>query len=402
MKRIFGAVKLLFCNHWRGLLIFIIVAVLAVLALSFKFDSLVPGQNQFETDALTAIDQPSKPWTRAVNAPYNLTAHYIGDAIDNQLLGTRITSVIICLFATIFFFYILKMWFTTRIATIGSLLFITSSWLLNISHQGAYFSLLVLGPLLILTPLFWYLKTKKHSLLAFLLFTVGIAIAAYIPYMPLLAAIVLTVMILKEKPRLAKLKTLHIVIAAVIYFLLLAPLFMSLLSHPGQIKELLGIPVEIVSLKQYFINLSYSVSMVFAFSPVQPELHLGNLPMLNFFDTAMFIIGIYYFINRFNSKKSLIIFGAIIMFLLLLPLSPIYQMNAAVLLPFIYILVLAGIIELLNLWFSFFPRNPWARSLGIALIVVAIGFSCFYHLHRYYVAWPSTPETKAAYMLKSN
>jgi hypothetical protein len=398
MKRFLRAAA----SHWRGIISIIIIATLAVLTLSLKLNTLIPGQNQFETATISSLNQAPEPWVRSVNTTYLLPAYYMGKLVHDPLLGARLTSVIFCLLATACFFYVIKLWFNIRIATIGSLLFITSSWLLTIAHQGAPFSLLVLSPLLILTPLAWYLKTKNHHSMAFYLLAAGIAVAVYTPYMIWLAAIVLTILVIREKSRLASMKSRHIIIASAIYFLLLLPLCASLLSHPGQIKELLGIPLEIVGVKQYFANLFYGFSMIFLIAPAQPELHLARLPMINFFETAMFVLGVYYFLERKSSKRSLIVFASSIIFLLFLPLSPTFQLQAAILLPFVYVFILAGIVELLNQWFASFPRNPLLRSLGIIMVVVTIGFSCFYHLQRFYIAWPNASETKTSYVVKSN
>jgi hypothetical protein len=76
-------------------------------------------------------------------------------------------------------------------------------------------------------------------------------------------------------------------------------------------------------------------------------------------------------------------------------------MLAAILLPFVYLAVMSGIIELLNNWFAFFPRNPMIRNLGVALISIMIGLSCYYHLYNYYIAWPNAAETKSSYVVQS-
>jgi hypothetical protein len=129
-------------------------------------------------------------------------------------------------------------------------------------------------------------------------------------------------------------------------------------------------------------------------------MHLGHMPMLDIFSSAMFLLGIYYYFSRLPKRRSVIIFASFIILLLVIPLSNTYQIAATVLLPLVYICIIAGIVEILNQWFLYFPRNPLARNIGVALIVVAIGFSSFYHLQSYFIAWPGSPQTKAVYMLK--
>ena len=73
-----------------------------------------------------------------------------------------------------------------------------------------------------------------------------------------------------------------------------------------------------------------------------------------------------------------------------------------ILLPIIYAFAIAGLIELMKRWFSYFPRNPLARNFGVAMLVIAISLTSFYQMERYYVAWAQSPETRAVYMIEYN
>ena len=387
-------------KHWRGIVCAIVIAILAILTLGFKFNNLVAGQNQFEVSTLANLKHFPKPWIRAVNAPYTMPAYLIGKSFHNSLYGARISSVILGLIATACFFFLLKIWFNARIATVGSVLFITSSWLLHLSHQATPFTMLVLAPLLILMTLAWYLRTKKHKSIAFYSFAAALGVAAYVPFMPWILVAMLVILVLREKEQLSVLKYKQITVAALIYFILLLPLFVSLLSHPGQLRELFGIPVVWPSFGLYFSQLYHTIIMMLIWSPAQSELHLGHLPLLDIFSSAMFLLGLYYYIRRFPKRRSVILLVCFGLLIMVLPLSASYQLNASVLIPFIYVCIIAGIVELLNQWFVYFPRNPLARNVGVVLVVIAIGFTSFYHLQNYYVAWPKSSQTKAAYMVK--
>jgi len=279
-------------------------------------------------------------------------------------------------------------------------LFITSSWLLHTTHLATPLILLVFGPLLAIAALTLFLRTKNHHSLAFFLLAAALAITAYIPYLPWIVMIAFVVILFFERKLISGLKTWQIITAATIYSLILLPLFTSLIRYPGQLHELLGIPKVLPTLEVYFHSFLYTMSMIAFRSAPFPELHLGRLPMLDIFSAAMFALGLYYFATRIKSRRSIILFASMICMLLLVPLAPLYQLSATILLSFVYLCVVSGIVELLNQWFSYFPRNPWARNFGVAMIVVAIGFASFYHLERYFIAWPNTPETKTVYVVK--
>lgn len=401
MKKIVTVALAWLGDHWRGVVSAIIITALAVVTLSLELNTLIPGQNRYETTTLQSLSSFPAPWYRAVNAPYMMLAYSVGSIINNPLVGARITSVFFGLIATGCLFFILKLWFNVRIATIGSLLFITSSWLLHTTHQATPLILMVLMPLLTLAPLAWFLRTKKYRALSFILLAAALGLAMYVPYMPWIIVVTLLVLIFQEKKILRDLKRWQLLTAAALYGLILLPLFISLLHAPGQLRELIGIPAVFPSLTTYTAQMGHSIISLFIVSEPLPELHLGTLPLLDIFSSVMFLLGIYYFASRIKHRRSIILFAILILLLTIIALSSSYQIAQTILLPIIYIFIIAGIVELINQWFGYFPRNPWARNFGIGLIVVAIGFASFYHLERYFIAWPNTPETKSVYVVKS-
>jgi hypothetical protein len=401
MKPFISKVGRWFARHWRALLYLVIIAGIAVFALGLRLNNLVPGQTQYETDTLASLDSFPKPWQKVTNIPYLMPAYLIGKLLNNPLLGARITSVIFCLLATVCIFFIIKFWLKTRLAMVGSLLFITSSWLLNISHQATPLSWMVLAPLLLILTLTWSLKTKKHKILAFYSFAISMALAAYCPYAFWIIATALVVLIVKGRHKLSEFKTRHVFMAAAIYFILLFFLFFGLTNHPGQIRDLLGIPAQLPSIGQYFSNLAGTLSMLFIRGNTLPESHIGNLPFLDAFSGAMFLLGIYYFVRRLPKRSSLIFLISFVTLLIILPVNPQYMLASAILLPLVYLAVISGIAELLGHWFIFFPRNPMIRNLGVALVTIVIGLSCYYHLSNYYIAWPNSAATKTTYVLQS-
>lgn len=401
MKQVFNATIGWLGVHWREVISFIVISFIAFLALSTQINHLVPGQNRFETTTLSSLQKIPEPWFRAVNAPYMVPAYLTGKIIDNPLHGARITSAIFGLLSVALFFLLIKLWFNNRIATVGSLLFLTSSWFLHASHQATPFILMVFSLLALFTPLAWFLRTKKHKNLAFVLFAIALSLSTYVPYIPWVVAITMTVLVIKENKALLKLNSWVIIFSAVIYFALLSPLFISLASHPGQIKELLGLSSQLPTINQYLANIYHGGLMISIKSIPLPEIHLGNLPLLDLFSSAMLFLGLYYYLKRMPKRRSLIILSSLLLLILILALSPNYQLWNVVLLPLIFMCIIAGIVELLNQWFSYFPRNPLARNVGVAIVVIAIGFTCFYHLERYFIAWPNSSDTKSVYVVKS-
>lgn len=389
-------------DHWRGLASTLIVATLAVLTLSLQIDLVMPGQNKFETATLASIRDSVLPWNNPVNAPYKVTAFIAGKVVGNPLQGARMVSVLFGLLATACLFYVLKKWFNIRMATVGSLLFITSSWLLHISHIAAPYILMIFAPLACLAAFSWLIRTKKYKIFAILTFVATLAFSAYVPYMFWVLVVTLAVLVLQSKDKVRAIESWQWVAGGTLYAVLVAPLVIGIITEPSVVRQLLGIPAQLPSISEYASNLVNLILTPFFRSPLLPEVHLGRLPLLDIFSTTMFILGIYYYAQRITNRRTVILFSCFAILLAVIPLSGGYLLNATILMPLIYICVITGIVELLKQWFSYFPRNPLARSLGVGFVVVAIGFTSFYHLQRYFIAWPNTPDTKAVYVVKSN
>lgn len=387
-------------EHWRGIASTLIVATIATLTLSLQVGTLVPGQNKFETETLQTIQTFPKPWNTPVNAPYLVPSYLLGKATGDQLQSARIVSVVYGLIATACLFYVAKRWFNIRIATVGSLLFITSSWLLHVSHMATPLILLVVAPLLCLASVNWLLRTKNNKHWAVFSLALSIAFAAYVPYTIWILLATVAVITLQSREKLKQIEPWQWLAASSLYILLLLPLFVGIVRDLSVVKILLGIPNQFPNFIEYLERMGNLVLFLFFRAPLLPELHLGRLPMLDIFSTAMFILGVYYFAMRRTNRRALILGFSFLLLFLILPLSDRYQLYATILLPLVYLVIISGIVELLQQWFSYFPRNPLARSIGVGLVVIVIGFTSFYHLQRYFIAWPNTPDTKNVYVVQ--
>jgi len=120
-------------------------------------------------------------------------------------------------------------------------------------------------------------------------------------------------------------------------------------------------------------------------------LGLGRLPMLDIMSIFMFLLGLYYYERRLSMRRSKTLFGGLLVGLFVTSLTGFSVYKLSILLPIIYIFIAGGVNEVITRWLSVFPRNPVARSFGIGILAVSIGFLANYHLMRYFVARPGNP-----------
>lgn len=391
-----------FKEHWRGFVVTIIIGCLATITLGLQINTLIDGQNKFETITLEHLQNFPNPTERMINAPYLVPAYIVGTIADNMLLGARATSVIFGLLATVVLFMLLKRWFTTQIASVGSLLFVTSSWVLAVSHQATPLILLIITPLLLLVSLTKYVNAKQHVYASFLLLVASLALAAYVPFMFWPIIVVLGAMSYLYRHKLQQLSKKQILIAAGLYALLLVPMLISVTQYPGQLKELIGIPMILPDVTTYAKNFLWQFSTLFFVAQPFPELYVGSLALLDIFSVAMVFLGIYHFVKYMPKRRKFSFAFLVIVLAFVVPLSTIYQIPMTAYIPIIYILIASGVYELLRQWFSYFPRNPIARNSAVVIVAILIGLATLYNLQRFYIAWPNAPETKTVYVVQSN
>ena len=388
-------------GHWKGVLLGIIISALAIFTLSLQISTLVDGYNKYEAATLVYLESFPNPFERMINAPYLLPAYAVGSAIDNMLIGARIVSVLYALIATLALFSVTRKWFNAQYAAVGSLLFITSAWVLAISHQATPLILLAVAPLLIIAALTYYIRTKR-VFLSFMLLVGSLAFSAYIPFMfwPILVTILTLTLVYRHT--LTKLSKKQIIISSVVYFILLLPLIISVMQYPGQLREFIGIPIELPTIQTYATNFIWQFSTIFIYSPPFPEIYIQKLPLLDIFSATMALLGIYHFVKYMPKRRKIAIGSLMLVLIFLVPLWDPFQIPLTLYIPFMYIFIVSGIFELLRQWFSYFPRNPFAKNIAVIVIAVLIGLATLYNLQKFYIAWPNSPDTKSVYMVQSN
>jgi len=380
---------------WQILSTLAIVAFLLGLLLFGRLDSLLPAYSPTEVQSALS----SRPFTEIinnpVNAPYKLTVFFFSYITSNPLLATRLAAATFGI-ATIILFYVgMRNWYRRRIAFLATVLFACSAWFLHTARFGSP-DILLPCAVLLLTVCGYWIATAKYSRYSYVAAIIALSLCMYVPGLLWLlgvAAVVRRKDIALLSLRLNARQRAIVIGTAVV--LVILPLLVSIIRNPHVGLELLGLPNAWPGLVEIGKNLLYVPVSLFAFTPVNPELQLGRLPLLDIFGVVMFVLGAYYYFKHrtLDRTKLLLVFLAISTVLIAID-GPV---SIAIMLPAIYVIVTGGIAQLLGRWLEVFPRNPLAKSVGITLITIAVLASCLYNIRAYFVAWPNAPETKAIY-----
>jgi hypothetical protein len=366
--------------------------------LFFMLGTLFPKLNIQE---LSFVSQ-SQIFHLLINNPLNLLMKLPEYALFKfHLRGIaeiRSVSVIYLLAYTALFFYIVKSRNSNRIAFFSTLLFASSTWLL-ISARSATPNILYLSPLLVIATVTIFKQIPQKKLSAFLLITL-VGLLLYIPGMIWFLFFVAIWSREQVKDFVKKIPDWLIVLGLFWAMILLLPLIYALMHSTIDLAQFIGLPEKLPTITTYFGNLLRVPMHLFLRGPFAPGEWIGRLPILDVFSSFMFVLGIYVCWLNWTLEYSKMLIGALGFSVLLIGLGGVFDIT--MILPFVYLIISLGLAFFLQQWFTVFPRNPIARGLGLATIIVIVSVTLIYHLSRYYIALPHTTSNISSQVISLN
>lgn len=377
-------------ESWHGVL-FLLAGLTAFAGLyGYKLGSLVAGNSIFEQPGFLGITSKSTIIQDIAFGPLKVAQAIAVKIDDPNATLLRILSAITVLAGVLALFLVLDRWHTQRVAIIGTLLFATSSYTLHqgrfAGHEVAY---LAVVPLILLAGIWLRSKRDVTKLPIALILS---ALLLYIPgvWLPLLVvAIFFRKRLLLAWKYVGKRSRL---IGGVGFGLTVLPIIYSLIRYPSQLPTYLGYDrITESGLGTALRQLADIPDQLLWHGPNEPIKWVTGTPILDIATITFIILGTYSYLRGRHPVRARLL-GMLLITGIVLASTSVY-VTVAFLLPIAYILATNGIAYLLQSWFTVFPKNPAARSLGIVLVFLLVAVTSFYHLKRYYVAWPNSPAT---------
>jgi hypothetical protein len=381
-------------KRYRYLLAVSSVGVVIGVLLTTQITTLFKNPNPIEVDNIKTLSQTTI-LHNPTDSPYYLIAR-IFDLFTAPLSALRLTAAMFGLFTALLLCYTLRQWFSDRIAVAGTLFVVTSSWFLAFSRIGAPFVMGAFWLSLFIAIGTWRTYTTK-PLLTDSLIILAAGLSLYTPKYIWLAVIGVFVLAIRRRKQLYILPRKHQWLLPLILLVTSAPLIYAGIRNVSIIDNLLGIDSLPINFPEFLSRVFQNVSEIFFRGTISPSISLGRLPLLDIFSIVMVALGLYYFERRITLRRSqfLFAFGALAIFLVSMTEFDVGSLS--IMFPIIMLIAIGGIVDILQRWLGSFPRNPVARSIGVCLLVAAIGFTSFYHLQRYFVAWGNNPAAIEAH-----
>lgn len=386
--------KAFLARVWQPLLTAVVGGGLTVFLLGYRLGSLTTGMSASELQALAGTASLKAIAENPLFLPFKLGEYLVFKLGINLPITVRAVSAIIGFFCVWGFYLLLKRWHTWRIAVLGTLMFLCSSWFLATARSATPTILYVFNVLSIIFigALVHQKKASKSSLL------LAAVCSAILIYSPGLIWLLLIGIIWQYKGVLSLLKQNPIWLwlsAALLFVALLAPAGYATYKDPHFVLELLSIPKQFMPLT--ILKSFVVVPKELFISGPKDAWWLAHLPIMDIFTGALFVVGIYkYYLRRKLTRTYFLLWMSAILVLLIAVLG----VPTVAMLPIVYIVIVSGLTLLLQQWFTVFPLNPIAKYVGFGLMTLAVLCSCWFQINRYMVAWQHNAVTKQAYQLK--
>lgn len=381
---------------WHSLTLYGGLLGLLGAALYWRLGSLVPGYHPAELQTYQASLSLSQLFDNPLNAPFLLVVKALSYVFPDGLLSVRLAATLFGAATLILFAVLLRQWHDTRTAIIGTLLFGVSAWFLHTARFGTP-EVLLFGVFLLTVCGFW-LKQRK-SWLALLVCFLGTAALLYVPGMIWFVGLGI-VWQWKTLDRIFKKHLVTVTIAGLAMLGALAPLGWALYRDHSLIRPFLGLPQDWPAPLEMARNVLEIPFHFLVKNEANPAIWLGTAPVLDVFSLVMFVLGGYLYLRHVKLARTPLFIAIMLLAVVLMAIgSPI---TFSVIMPFVYLVIAAGIAHLFNQWFMVFPRNPIARGIGLTFICLLTALVCAYHLTHYFVGWPHAAATREVYTIQSD
>ena len=377
------------------MLVLLALTIVTGFLLTHRLGSLVPGLSLEEQRYIQAQVSGRQILDNPVFAFHKIPIYILFKLQIHSLGAYRAISGLFAMSMVISSFFILKRWYSLRIATAGSLLLASAAVTLHLGRLATPEATFML-----ILPLFavvtWLLATKKRKL-SLLILSALIGLSLYVPgFIWLLLG--LCAWQRKNLWRaIKKLPWWFRAICGLVIILISLPLIVASSHTPQNVLLAAGLPTHLPSVGHISKNILRIPLQLFILGPKDPVRWLGQLPLLDVFSTVMLVLGVYSLRYHLSKTRPRLLVASIIIITSLVALGGIPLTS---LVPLLYVLSAGGIAFMLQQWFTVFPRNPIARAIATSLVSIAVLLVAFYATSHYFIAWPGSPATQQVFNQK--
>lgn len=387
-----NTLKNLYFRTWRPAVLVLSLVLLAYILYFHRLGSLLPGYNQSEIETLQGASNWHAIASNPVDAPYKVLVWFLTAILHHGVLMTRAVSALFGTLAVLVFFAVIKPWFSFRTAFLATILFATSAGFLHVARLGTPY-VLQLGLVAFLGAILWYRRRQNHRAAIGYLVVLLCALLWYVPGMIWFELLGFALLQQGIRRQFRQLSAVHVAGYSLLFLATLAPLLAAGAHQSHILLAAAGLPATSHELTHFGSNFLHGLLSIGVRSAGDPLLWVGHAPLLNIVELVLMLLGVYYYLFNERSVRTTFLVGSLGISLVLAGFSA--NVGFTVLVPVLYLLVASGLNQLLEQWLTVFPRNPFAKSIGVGLVCIMLSFSVLYQVRSYFVAWPHSTIVRA-------
>lgn len=381
-------------SNWKTSAGYAAIFLLIGGALYWQLGSLLPGYSEAELQTYHAGINFKTIFENPVYAPFTVATHLLLFLTEGNLVITRLVATLGGLLTLGAFTLLVRSWHDNTTAMLATLLFGLSAWFLHVSRSGTP-EVLLFGVFLLAAAGFWLRRTNSWVALS-----VCFILVTALLYVPGMIWFVVFGIIWQWKTidRVFKKHLLAVSAGTLGMLVALFPLGLALYKNHSLIRPMLGLPENLPSLATMFRNILEVPYHFLVIGEKNPAMWLGTAPIFELFSLILLLFGTYLYFKKIKLMRTPLFISIFIITTVLIALGG--GISFTVILPFAYIIIAAGLSNLLSRWFMVFPRNPIARSIGWGSIAIVMVLVLSFHINHYFVGWPHAKATAEVYRIQ--
>lgn len=372
-----------------GLILLVLVTLLVVAGL------YVPGglsdTEMRSTVISSSISTANLASFTIIDLPYYLLQKASLAAFGITTFSIKLPSLLLGFVSATGMFLLLRRWFKHNIAVIASTLTIATGQFLFVSQNGTPSIMFIFWSIYLLLVAMLVVRNTRHSTLWTFAFFIGAALSLYTPLSAYVLLAICSAALLHPHLRfmLRRLSKLKFIGAGLVSLILLVPLIYGVYKNPSLGLELLGVPT---AWPNFTGNLSQLVTQYF--DVISPTSGIIMTPIFSFGSIALIILGLLHIIRAHHTARSYIIS---VWSLLLIPILLINPSFVSITFVPLVLLLATGVQTLLHQWYRLFPKNPYARIVGLLPLTILVGGLLLSGIERYMYGYHYDPRTATSF-----
>lgn len=373
-----------------GLVIVLFVSLLAVAGL------YVPGglsSGEIQTFVQTAQMDLQNLSTLAIpNLPFFALQRACMAWLGHGLFAFKLPALICAFIAGIGAVLLLRRWFRANIAVLATIIMITTGQFLYVAQSGAAGITYILWSVWLLLAATMITYSPRHTRFWKVVFFTVMPLSLYTPLSIYLVLAICSAGILHPHVRyvLKRMPRWHLIVFTLWSVIIVSPLLYLIARYPKLGLQLLGTPDTWPP--DLWQNLKVLVQQYLNF--ISPESGILMMPILGLGSIALILIGVWQLWTIRYTARSYTLSAWIILLLPILLINPTF--TSVTFVPLLLLLA-SGLSYLLRSWYDMFPRNPYARFVGVVPLTILVLGLVVTGVGRYFDGYRYDPETATSF-----